>query len=324
MAVFTPVSLEEAQTLADQLGLGAILALSPCSGGIENTNYFLDTASGRFVLTVFERLSANELPFYLNLLGHLAHQGVKVPCPQSAEGRQRYREQYVHSIQGKPASVVTRLAGRSLVDPSVCACEQVAQMLAQMHLAALNSPGRAPKNPRGRAWWNEAIGKLLPYLNAEQTALIQAERAEQNALAQDIRLKELPRGLIHADLFRDNVLFDGEVLSGFFDFYFAGVDVWLLDIAICLNDWCIDLSSGQPDPVKEAAFMAAYAQVRPLMPHEHTLLPVFLRAAALRFWTSRLWDWHLPRPATILKAHDPAHFEQLLHKRRAQASALKP
>jgi homoserine kinase type II len=324
MAVFTTVPLEEAKTLADQLSLGTVLALSPCSGGIENTNYFLDTSVGRFVLTVFERLSANELPFYLNLLAHLADQGVKVPCPQADRNRQPYPDQYVHGIQGKPASVVTRLAGQSLIAPSVSACEQVARMLAQMHLAALNSPGRPPKNPRGRTWWNEAIGKLLPYLNPDQTAMIQAERAEQNALAQDSRLKELPRGLIHADLFRDNVLFDGEVLSGFFDFYFAGVDAWLLDIAICLNDWCIDPVSGQPDPAREAAFVAAYAQVRPLIPHEHALLPSFLRAAALRFWTSRLWDWHLPRPATLLKAHDPAHFEQLLWIRRVQAGTVKP
>jgi homoserine kinase type II len=311
MAVFTTVQMEEAQALAQHLNLGQVLALTPCAGGIENTNYFLDTTAGHFVLTVFERLQANQLPFYLNLLACLKQQGVLVPSPQAdACG------QFAQCLHGKPASVVTRLKGRSVNEPHASQCAQVGRMLARMHQAALHSPGPHPEHSRGPAWWTQAIDEVLPYLSKEQAALIQDERSHQASLTQDPRQAQLPRGLIHADLFRDNVLFEGEQLSGFFDFYFAGVDTWLLDVAICLNDWCIVHATGQADEAKQAAFLAAYEAVRPFTPAEHALLPSFLRAAALRFWTSRLWDWHLPRQAALLKAHDPAHFERVLRVRR--------
>ncbi|WP_448869776.1 phosphotransferase, partial [Delftia acidovorans] len=125
----------------------------------------------------------------------------------------------------------------------------------------------------------------------------------------------LPRGPVHADLFRDNVMFDGERLTGFFDFYFAGVDTFLFDLAVCLNDWCIDLPTGAHDAARAQAMLAAYQAVRPLTAAERALLPAMARAGALRFWISRLWDFHLPREASMLKAHDPAHFERVLRAR---------
>jgi homoserine kinase type II len=174
-------------------------------------------------------------------------------------------------------------------------------------------------NLRGLAWWGETIPVVRPYLSDAQRELIDAELAFQQHLATTAAYQAMPRGPVHADLFRDNVMFDGlpghEKLTGFFDFYFAGVDTWLFDIAVCLNDWCIVLDTGAPEPALQQAFLAAYAAVRPLHAEEHRLLPALLRAGALRFWISRLWDFHLPREASMLKPHDPTHFERVLRER---------
>jgi len=158
---------------------------------------------------------------------------------------------------------------------------------------------------------------VLPHLNTTQAALLTSELAYQNALADSAAYARLPRGPVHADLFRDNVMFEGTQLTGFFDFYFAGVDTWLFDIAVCLNDWCINLSSGQHDAERANAFLTAYAAERALTDDEQRLLPALLRAGALRFWISRLWDYHLPREAAMLTPHDPAHFERVLNERIA-------
>ena len=188
-------------------------------------------------------------------------------------------------------------------------------MLARMHLAGQDYPRQQP-NLRGLAWWNDTVPVVLPYLNPTQAELLQDELRYQNAIATNVSYTELPRGPVHADLFRDNVMFDQGQLSGFFDFYFAGCDTFAFDLAVCLNDWCIDLSTGLQDDVRSAAMVNAYAAVRPLTAAEHTLLPTMLRAGALRFWISRLWDWHLPREASVLQPHDPAHFERVLCARR--------
>ena len=139
----------------------------------------------------------------------------------------------------------------------------------------------------------------------------------QEAFAASSLYEALPNGPIHADLFRNNVMFDGDNLSGFFDFYFAGCDTWLFDLAVCLNDWCVDLPSGAHDAQRARAFVTAYQSVRPLEAAERRLLPAMLRAGALRFWISRLWDFHLPREASMLQPHDPTHFERVLRQRLA-------
>jgi len=170
-------------------------------------------------------------------------------------------------------------------------------------------------NLRGLAWWNETVPVVLPYVDPAQAALLRSELAFQNHVASGSLYAALPRGAVHADLFRDNVMFEDGRLTGFFDFYFAGVDTWLFDIAVCLNDWCIDLASGAHDQERARAFLGAYSGVRPLATAERRLLPAMLRAGALRFWVSRLWDYHLPREAAMLKAHDPSHFERVLRQR---------
>jgi homoserine kinase type II len=190
-----------------------------------------------------------------------------------------------------------------------------------MHLAARDF-SMQQANLRALDWWNETVPVVLPYVQAEQVALLQSELAYQNHIATQSAYTALPRGAIHADLFRDNVMFDapaqtggGPQLTGFFDFYFAGVDTWLFDIAVCLNDWCVDLSTGATDAARTCAFLAAYESVRPLTAQERQLLPALVRAGALRFWLSRLWDFYLPREASMLKAHDPSHFERILRQR---------
>ncbi len=311
MAVYTEVTFDEASALIERLGIGSLTALESCRGGIENTNYFADTTDGAWVLTLFERLSDAELPFYLQLMKHLAGRGIPVPAPQAdASGA------ILHHLKGKPAAVVDRLPGHHHLAPDDAHAASVGAMLARVHLEAADFPMRQP-NLRGLDWCIETVPVVVPYLDAEQAGLIRDELAFQQQVAASPAFALLPRGPIHGDLFRDNVMFDGDRLTGLFDFYFAGVDTWLLDIGVCLNDWCIDLDSGRLLEDRAGAFVAAYDRVRPLENQELRLMPALMRAAALRFWTSRLWDLHLPRSAALLTPHDPGHFERVLRQRRS-------
>ncbi|QXL84478.1 homoserine kinase [Comamonas sp. NLF-1-9] len=316
MAVFTPVTESEASALLQRLSLGTLVQLRGIEGGIENTNYFLTSSSGQYVLTLFERLAHAQLPFYLYLMKHLAQAGIPVPDPQGdAQG------DILFTVAGKPAALATRLAGSSQLAPDERHCAALGAMLARMHLAARDYE-REQANLRGLPWWNATAPEVLPHLDAAQARLLQSELAYQNHVAQSAAYAALPRGPVHADLFRDNVMFEGEVLTGIFDFYFAGVDTWLFDLAVALNDWCVDLPTGRHEAGRFAALLGAYQGVRPLTRHERALLPAMLRAGALRFWISRLWDYHLPRDAQMLKAHDPGHFERVLRERVAHPVRL--
>jgi homoserine kinase type II len=314
MAVYTEVSFDEAAHFLQGLELGTLQSMAGCSGGIENTNYFVTTDQAPYVLTLFERLNAQQLPFYLRLMKHLAHHGVPVPDPAAnSDG------DVVHTLNGKPAAVVNRLRGKSELAPTPAHCALVGDMLARLHLAGRDFNMHQP-NLRALDWWEETVPVVLPFVPADQAALLRSELAYQNHVATLPAYGALPRGPIHADLFRDNVMFEtsdgGEpALTGFFDFYFAGVDTWLFDIAVCLNDWCIDLEQGASNMARTRAFMDAYAAVRPLEAAERSLLPAMARAGALRFWLSRLWDLHLPREANLLQAHDPEHFHRVLRQR---------
>ncbi|MEN9830842.1 MAG: Homoserine kinase [Pseudomonadota bacterium] len=309
MAVFTPVTEEQAALLMSQLGLGELTELRGIEGGIENTNYFASTDLGEYVLTLFERLNHEQLPFYLYLMKHLAEKGIPVPNPAAnSDG------DILHTLCDKPAAVVNRLLGKSQLAPNAFHCAAVGAMMARMHLAG-EDYNRSQPNLRGLAWWNDTVPVVLPYLEEDQARLLQSELAFQNHIAQGAAYQALPKGPVHADLFRDNVMFEGEKLTGFFDFYFAGNDTWLFDLSVCMNDWCIDLNSGEHAPERALAMLDAYQEVRPLRSAERQLLPAMLRAGALRFWISRLWDFHLPREASMLKPHDPTHFERVLRAR---------
>ena len=316
MAVYTEVSFDEAAAFLNALNLGQLQNIKGAAGGIENTNYFVDTDQGQYVLTLFERLSFEQLPFYLHLMRHLAAHGIPVPDPAAdAKGN------ILHQLKGKPASVVSKLRGHSELAPTAGHCAGVGEALARMHLAGLDYPRRQP-NLRGLDWWNETVPVVQPYITPEQSSLILGELAYQNHVAESSACRSLPRGVVHADLFRDNVMFEDGKLTGFFDFYFAGCDSFLFDVAVCLNDWCVDLATGARDDERSAAFIAAYQSVRPLTAQERQLLPAMQRAGALRFWLSRLWDLHLPREAAVLKAHDPSHFERVLRERLAHPYVL--
>ena len=309
MAVFTQVSDTEARELLRRLQLGTLHALRGIEGGIENTNYFVTCDEGEYVLTLFERLTAEQLPFYLYLMKHLAHKGIPVPDPRADKAGD-----ILHTVCGKPAAVVNRLAGRSQLAPEAVHCAAVGDMLARMHLTGRDYDRHQP-NLRGLPWWNETVPVVLPHIGPDAAALLRAELAYQNHIAASPAYAALPRGPVHADLFRDNVMFEGEQLTGFFDFYFAGVDTFLFDLAVCLNDWCIDLPTGRHDAERATAMLGAYQAVRPLTAAERALLPAMARAGALRFWISRLWDFYLPREASMLTPHDPTHFERVLRQR---------
>jgi homoserine kinase type II len=315
MAVFTTVSRDELARWLRSFDLGGLLDFEGIASGIENTNYFVDLEGGRFVLTLFERLSAEELPFYLRLMKHLAGHGIACPDPMAdRDGR------LFSMLHGKPAALVTRLAGRAQMAPLPAHCALVGETLARMHLAAADYPGTLP-NLRGLPWWTETVPRVLPFLSTGQAALLRDELAAQQAFAAGAIYASLPRSAVHADLFRDNVLFDTAAdgsprLGGVIDFYFAGVDTWPFDLAVTANDWCLADPDGRFDPAKLAALLDAYRAVRLPTAQEAEAWPMMLRAAALRFWISRLFDLHLPRPAEMVTPKDPAEFERILATRR--------
>jgi homoserine kinase type II len=301
MSVFTTVSREQLETWLKHYSIGTLVSFEGIAAGIENTNYFVTTSEGRQVLTLFEKLKAQDLPFYLNLQDHLAGKGV--PCPRPLRDR---AGGFLGELNGKPAALVSFLPGKDVAAPSVDQCSQAGALLAAIHAAGQSYGGRMD-NPRGPAWWAGVTPEILPFLDADDAALLKNEIAFQARHEHG----ELPRGAIHADLFRDNVLFDRGRISGVIDFYFACTGILLYDVAIAVNDWCL-ADGGRIETARAAALLDAYARLRPFTAGEHGAWPLMLRAGALRFWVSRLYDFHLPRPGELTHAKDPGHFRQIL------------
>ena len=330
MAVFTAVSLDDLHQWIKQFPLGQAVGLEGISSGIDNSNFFLNTEhgpqsgpqsgqqSGHYVLTIFENLRFDQLPFYVNLMRHLAGRGIPVPAPVP-----NHDGELVVSLHGKPAIIVSRLNGSSQLDPQPVHCAEVGRMLARMHLAAQDFSLQQP-NLRGIDWWTATAPEVAPLLSEAEATLLQDEVAYQAAFAASATYANLTRGPVHADLFRNNVMFEGERLSGCFDFYFAGIDTWLYDVAVTVNDWCIDLATGKLDEARVRALLDAYHAVRPFTADERDAWQPLLRAGALRFWLSRLYDLHLPRAAELLTPHDPTHFERILRERIAHPAPGLP
>jgi homoserine kinase type II len=308
MAVFTPLSRAEAAAFLTQFALGELGELEGIASGIENTNYFLTTDRGRFVLTLFERLTFKQLPFYLELMRHLARRGLPVPAPQENRAGSLLSE-----LKGRPAAIVTRLEGKAARDPSAQQCALTGEVfpMFQPHL-------------RGIGWWKETVPRLERYIPDDTFHVLAEEVIFQDSFFRSARFERLPAGPIHADLFRDNVLIEaspaGERIGGLIDFYFAGCSIWLFDLAVTMNDWCIDQATGAFDPSRAQAMLDAYHAVRALTEDEHECWRTVLRAAALRFWISRLDDLHRPRQAELLTPHDPTHFERILERRTRDAA----
>jgi homoserine kinase type II len=315
MAVFTAVNDEELAKFLTHYSLGRVLDFRGIASGIENSNFFLTTERGEYVLTIFEKLSAAELPFYLDLMRHLAGHNVPVPDPVVRDDGQLSGD-----LLGKPATIVTKLEGRPQMAPQAHHCAEVGQMLARMHLAGRDFSASQP-NLRSLPWWEHVVPEITPFVDGEAQQMLLDELAHQRAFFASSDYAELPGGPCHCDLFRDNVLFahgsdeGGDRLGGFFDFYFAGCDKWLFDLAVTVNDWCVNLDTGELDEARAAALLRAYQTVRPLSAAETRHWRDMLRAAAYRFWVSRLYDFHKPRAAEMLKAHDPGHFERILADR---------
>jgi homoserine kinase type II len=301
MAVFTPVSGEQLRAWLRRYAVGELLDFEGIATGVENTNYFVTTSSGRFVLTLFERLDSEHAQFYLNFMAHLAQRNIVCPKPIADQA-----QHYLGELSGKPATLVTRLSGHSELSPDSHHCYEVGRVLARMHLASVDFAESLP-NPRGPGWWSQAAARVEPYLHDDERALLQEELHFQVQGALD----ELPHGVVHADLFRDNVLWSNGQITGVIDFYFAGGDSWLFDLAVAANDWCVDAEANF-DAARLHALLRGYEKMRPAGAPERSLWATALRRAALRFWLSRLDDYHCPRPGELIKAHDPNRFKNIL------------
>jgi homoserine kinase type II len=310
MSVFTRVTEAELSAWLSHYSLGTLLDLQGIASGIENTNYFVTTSHGRFVLTLFEKLSAHELPFYLNLMAHLARHGIPCPSPMANQ-----HNQFLGTLNGKPACIATRLNGKSNTAPQANHCAALGAMLGQMHVAA-QSFGDVMPNPRGAVWRAKTAQLVAPFLSAADATLLH----EEVAFHAQHPLTGLPHGIIHADLFRDNVLLEDERVGGLIDFYFACNDSLLYDVAITVNDWCMG-AEGRLDAARTAALLLAYQAIRPLTEAEKQCWSQALRLAALRFWLSRLFDLHLPRAGDLVHAHDPDAFKRILQNHLAESGA---
>ncbi len=301
MSVYTVVDRAELELFLAHYSHNELIGFQGISAGIENTNYFVTTEKGEYVLTLFEQLGAAELGYFLELMAFLAEHGVPSAHPVADnQGR------YLRSLKGKAAALVQRLPGRSIEQPTEAHCHILGTALGKIHRVGQAFPLRRA-NSRGPAWWLRTAKKLQPLLAAGDRQLLESELAFQS----NEHFEALPRGVIHADLFRDNALFVGGRLSGIIDFYYACDGLLLYDLAITVNDWCIS-GSGLFDEKRLRALLRGYRQRRPFQPCEVDAWPVILRAAALRFWLSRLNDLHFPREGEITHSKDPDVFRQIL------------
>jgi homoserine kinase type II len=311
VSVFTKVTHTELTAFLRQYPLEELIGFQGIGEGVENTNYFVDTADGRWVLTLFERLNYDDLPFFLGLMEHLAARGI--PCPRplvTREGRT------LTTLNGKPAAIVNRLHGQSELFVSAAQCGAVGTLLAAMHVAGQSFRGRCA-NGRGPAWRRATAAELFPVVDRVTADLIRDELDAQARLD----LPALPQGVIHADLFKDNVLFIEDRLSGVIDFYYACVDALAYDLAVTVNDWCFDVH-GQFVPERYDALVGAYRRGREPSASERAAWPLLLRAAALRFFLSRLYDGSFPRDGDVVHVKDPNEYRRILESHRRSAPAL--
>lgn len=308
MSVFTKVSHAELGEFLRRYPLGELLGFQGIGEGIENTNYFVDTTQGRWVLTLFERLNYADLPFFLGLMEHLAHRGFPSAMPvPDREGRS------LTMLNGKPAALVARLTGQSVLFPTITQCAAVGRALGDLHVLGLSYEGRC-ENGRGPAWREQTGRLLLAKTTPENRALIEDELAAQAR----IDWAGLPQGVIHADLFKDNVLFVDERLTGVIDFYYACNDSLLYDLAITLNDWCTD-ADGHVNHARATAMIEAYCSRRDPTDAERASWSLVLRAAAFRFFLSRLYDWTFPREGDLVHIKDPDPYRRILAFHREHA-----
>lgn len=307
MSVFTTLTFEQVAQWLQGFNVGTLTALKGIAAGITNTNYFVITDKNRYVLTVFEKNTLDELPYFVDLMAHLAQHGV--PCPTPIADK---NGACLHMLHGKPVLMVSCLVGKDIATPNIEQVKSVAFTLAKMHLAGLHFK-QAGHNQRGEDWRTETATRVIPKLSASEQHMLQTELDFQH----NLDVSTLPHGVVHGDLFRDNVLFEEDTLGGFIDFYYACDDILLYDVAIAVNEWCLHHNGadiGNIDQEKVEAFLEAYQVLRPFTDQERQLWSAMLRRAALRFWLSRLYDFHFPQEGELTHTKDPNHFKKILQQ----------
>jgi len=305
MSVYTVVERAQLITHLTHYSVGELVDFQGISSGIENTNYFVSTTRGDYVLTLFEELKAEELPYFLTIMAFVSANGVP-----SAQPICNNDGSYLSTLNGKPAALVEKLAGGDIETPNTTQCAVIGEAMANFHLASLKLDIHRD-NSRGANWRQQAAELLLPLVNESSAELIQDELTFQAPYKQ----LNLPKSVIHADLFRDNALFSGNKLSGIIDFYYACNDYFTYDIAVAVNDWCVT-PNGLLDKKRFDAFISAYQAIRPLTEMEITHWPIVIRAAAFRFWLSRLRDVHFPKEGEMTHLKDPDVMKRILSARR--------
>ena len=311
MSVFTPVSDADARALLEHYSLGELERLEGIAQGVENTNYFLDTTTGHYVLTLFEHIPREDLPFYVGLMDHLAKHEITCPAPMRRDDGEMLTD-----VNGKPAVIVTKLPGAPRARPTPEDCRVAGEVLAAIHVAGVEYDA-ALENWRGAQWRERFAEKLEPRVSRAENELIASENRYQ-AMHDDT---VLPQGIIHGDYFHDNVLWDDEGNPGVIDFYFACDDVLAYDLAIAANDWCVN-PDATLDPGRVAALIEGYEERRPLEALERSLWPVMLRRAALRTWLGRLGYNHFPLESHMTIEKDHAFSRRLLEHHVANAQPL--
>lgn len=311
MSVYTPITLSQLEFFFDRYTLGTVISFEGITNGIENSNYFVETTKGHFVLTLFENLTLTELPHFIKLLARLSNYHIPCPIPQLDK-----RSNPVRLLNNKPAAIFKRLSGVAIEYPTQSHCQQIGLQLAELHDCTQNYT--FPIN-------NDVLGKCSTLFNKMNNRLTEADiafiRDELDFQTQHYP-NDLPTGVIHADLFRDNVLFDGNKISGILDFYSACRGALLFDIAVTANDWCCDDNIFNRDKV--AALLASYEILRPIHTQERQHWQTLLRAAALQFWLSRLEHQLYPREGDIIQEKDPLFFRQLLEQHRESYHQQQP
>ncbi len=300
MSVYTPVSVPQLNKLLKDYPLGKLINFAGIENGIENSNYRIETSGGHFILTLFEELAKVDLQQIFALLEHLHDCGLPVPQPQTD-----HQGRILHTINGKATAFFNHLPGSSILTPTPTQCHEIGAQLARLHVYARQHNFKC-RNHKDLNGCKSLFLKLKPYLKQSDINKISAELLFQQQHAN----VKLPKGVIHADLFRDNILFDNERISGILDFYNSCHDYLLLDIAIALNDWCIDNTTINCQKLEY--FLRGYQSVRKLEALEKKWLPVFLRRASLRFWLSRLEHQLFPKTGAITQQKNPSRFKNIL------------
>ena len=309
MAVYTEVSDEELSAFLDTYDIGTVLSYKGIAEGVENTNYFLHTTKGSYILTLYEkRVREDDLPFFLGLMQHLALKGLNCPLPVNNR-----RGEPLGRVSGRPAVIITFLEGIAVRRPTAQHCAALGGALAKLHLA-----GRDFAMHRPNALSLEAWAPLFAQAEAQADTVLPglAERTRRElANLQDAWPRGLPSGIIHADLFTDNVFFIGAEVSGLIDFYFACTDSFAYDVAICLNAWCFEIDASF-NLTKGRAMLAGYQSVRRLDAEEVEALPILCRGSAMRFMLTRLVDWLNVPPGALVKPKDPHEYDRKLNFHR--------